>query len=50
MFKKAAAIATAAVMALAMFHTGCGAAEESSITMDLSNEKAVTIELRQCQR
>lgn len=45
MFKKAAAIATAAVMALAMFQTGCGAAEESSITMDLSNEKAATIEL-----
>ena len=50
MFKKTAAIATAAVMALAMFQTGCGAAEESSITMDLSNEKAATIELRQCQR
>ena len=45
MFKKAAAVVTAAVMALAMFQTGCGAAEESSITMDLSNEKAATIKL-----
>ena len=37
MFKKAAAIATAAVMALAMFQTGCGAVAESSITMDISD-------------
>lgn len=45
MFKKTAAVATAAVMALAMFMSGCGAVEESSITMDIPSEKEVTFEL-----
>ena len=45
MFKKATAVAMTAVLALAMFTVGCGAGEESSMTMDISNDKAATIEL-----
>ena len=45
MFKKTIAFAAAAVLALSMIATGCGKVEESSITMDMSNEKMATIEL-----
>ena len=44
MFKKTIAFAAAAVLALSMIATGCGKIEESSITMDMSDEKAATIE------
>ena len=44
MFKKTIALAAAAVMALSMIATGCGKVEESSITMDMSDEKVATIE------
>ncbi len=44
MLKKTAAFA-AAVMAMAMLATGCGAGGTSSITMDMSNEKTAAIEL-----
>ncbi len=43
MFKKTIAFA-AAVLALSMIATGCGKVEESSITMDMSDEKVTTIE------
>ena len=44
MFKKTIALAAAAVLALSMIATGCGKVEESSITMDMSDEKVATIE------
>jgi len=44
MFKKTIAFAAAAVLALSMIATGCGKVEESSITMDMSDEKVATIE------
>ena len=44
MFKKTTAFAAAAVLALSMIATGCGKVEESSITMDMSDEKAAIIE------
>lgn len=44
MFKKTIAFAAAAVLALSMIATGCGKVEESSITMDMSDEKAAIIE------
>lgn len=44
MFKKTIAFAAATVLALSMIATGCGKVEESSITMDMSDEKVATIE------
>ena len=43
MFKKTAIFA-AAVMALTMFATGCGAGAKSSIAMDMADEKKAAIE------
>lgn len=46
MFKKTRVFAAAAVMALAMIAAGCGKVQESSITMDTSNEKMAVIEFK----
>lgn len=42
---KKTAVFTAAVMTLAMLAAGCGRVENSSMTMDTSNDKMATIEL-----
>ena len=44
MFNKTRVVAAAAVMALAMIAAGCGKAEKSSITMDLSDDKKAVVE------
>lgn len=43
MFKKTIAFAAATVIALSMIATGCGKIGESSITMDMSDEKMATV-------
>ena len=44
MFKKAIAVAAAAVMALSTIVTGCGSFNKYSIVMDIPDEKTATLE------